>query len=282
MVDYQHLADQFKTTMDRAYQRLPKLVAGVLGDGTTTKRVEVPESRIHVFFRPKLSSEVELWEVRHLVSSVPRWHGWPVLCAFNDKIGEWEVSETDVDALPSYFDSFDFRYVAEHHTQHEFNEVNKGHDAVWVYRRMIVNLRATAPEDDSLRIFVLQGDLPFEDYPRWEDGFGPNLTSYKPAAGYEKWITHYIDSTGAIGIIEGESRPPSQRYTVAPPNPPPGSVPICYIALGSEDTTVTDAMIWDARLICGTFGERELTNDQLAWLESEMDYALTRHVVNGA
>jgi len=279
MPDYQHLANLFHESTGRLFQRRKAIISGTLGDGTTTKRVEVPDSTIHVYFRPKLNS-AELWEVRHLTSSVPRWHGWPVLCEYNPEVGQWEVAQTDVDALPGYFDSFDFRYVTEHAAQHMFNEVHLGHDPVWIYRRMIVNLRPQTPEDGSLRVYVMEGDLPFNETQHWNGGFGPDLTASKPASG-EVWVTHYLQRDGALAIVVGDSHPASLRYDVDPPTAPMGTVPIAYVALASDSTTVTDAMLWDARRLVGAVGDSENMNRQLAWVEAELDFALSKHVVEG-
>lgn len=250
MIDIRQLAGIFKSTQDTRYQRKPRVAVGRLGDGTTTKRVDVPGSTIHVFFRPILS-DTELWQVRHTVSDVPRWHNWPVLCVFNIKIGEWEVAETDVDALPGYYDSFDFRYVTAHAAQHIYNENDIGHDPVWVYRRMIVDLRPRPAPDSSLRLYIQRGDLPYHGHLFWPGGYGPELTRHQ-VANNEVWVTHYIKRNAEIGIRVGSAHPAELRDAVEPLTAPIGTVPISYVALSDSLTTLTEAEIYDARKIACT------------------------------
>jgi len=279
MPDVRYLAELYKRTMSALYQEVRPVVAGTLGDGTTTKRVEVADSRVHVYFRPKLN-DAELWEVRHLVSDVPRWHGWPALCAYNKEIGEWEVVSTDVDALPGYFETFDFRYVTEHASQHIINEEDVGNDPVWIYRRAIVNLRPRPAPDDTLRLYVQEGALPFPVHDTWAGGYGPELGRYVPSTG-EVWITHYIvdTATGAeLRASVGSSHPQALRYDVDPPDVPPGAVPIGYVALASDATELTEAVIWDARKLWCPISYLEDLLDQLAHIRQYYDHMWRLHL----
>jgi len=239
----------------------------------------VPDSRIHVYFRPKLN-DAELWEVRHLTSEVPRWHGWPALCAFNKEIGEWEVVKTDVDALPGYFDTFDLRYVTEHAAQHIINEEDVGHDPVWIYRRAMVNLRPRPAPDDSLRLYIQEGALPFPTHVTWSGGYGPELDRYVPSAG-EVWVTHYIADTdiGAVCRVSvGTSHPQELRYEIDPPVAPPGTIPVAHIALSTDATSLSESVIWDARQLWCPISYLEELLDQLAQTRQYYDQMWRLHI----
>jgi len=269
------LANLLRRALDTKYERLPKRVAGRLGDGTTTERVDVLGSTIHVYFRPMLSETTEIWEVLHTTASIPRWHNWPVICIFNERIQKWEVYATDTDALPGLFESFDFRYVTEHASQHIINEDAAGHDPVWVYRRAIVNLRPRPPPDSSFRIFVDNGTLPFADNPLWVGEYGPDLSLYVPNSG-EVWVTHYIREDGKISATVGAVHPISMRHLVSPPAPPPGTVQVAFVALTSSLTTIGEADIWDGRELWAPTQIVSMLEEQIVELHNRIDGLIIR------
>lgn len=246
-LDVKRLAYRLRSVLDGGYLRKPRTVAGVLGDGTTTQRVAVSGSNIHVFFRPLMSS-AELWEVRHLTPSVPRWHGWPVLCAYNEKIKQWEIAETDTDRLPGYLDQPEWGRIAAHAEQHIINEDAVGYDPVWVYRRAIVNLRPRTPPDDTMRIYVQPGALPFPDHPLWPGGYGPELSRYIPAtAGMGIWATHYFRADGTLKLTVGSEYARAVRSFVDPPAAPARTVCVAFVAVENGLAALTESEIFDGR-----------------------------------
>jgi hypothetical protein len=259
------LADLFTSTVDGKYQRKPKVIAGILGDGTSEKRVEVPGSKIHVYFRPRLAEEI--WEVRHLVGGVPRVHAWPVRCVYNERVRQWDVLEIDEDAFPGYYEGFDFHRLTDHAKQHIINEEEVGFDAVWLYRRAIVNLRAQPPDDGSFRIYVQSGELPFRKNQFWPGGYCPDLLPHIPSTdGEERWVTVYFKTDGTLSVIGGVIHSPGLRFEVDPPYPLPGTVPICYVALPYGIVEITEAEIWDGRRIIGPMDDDRAEKDLMAYM----------------
>ena len=279
MPDYAYLGGLLRTVADQIYQHRPRTQAGKLGDGTTTKRVAVANSTIHVYFRPNLNTS-ELWEVRHINPNVPRYHGWPCMVRWNETLKDWEVAETDVDQMPGFYNSFDFAHVMEHGSQHEYREDDPGHDPVWIYRRAIVNLRPRPAPDDTLRLYIQRGALPFSDHPRWLDGYGPYLSGYLPATG-ERWLTHYIvnEPGGAVcRIAAGATYPADYRWRVNPPDAPAGTVAIAYVALGAGATELSEQVIWDARQLWAEVSMTQILLRRMAARFAYLEKLIEKHI----
>lgn len=245
MTEPRLIAEQLKNVLDQSYRTRPRRITGSLGDGTTEERVVVSGAPDRVYFRPE-PYPAEIWQVLHVNANVPQIFGFRVICEYDPETADWSVVDVDRNAYVNEVSPL--FAVRAHGAQHVLNETNIGSDPVYVYRQMVMSLRPEVPPDSSLRVYIERGALPFPGVTEWPGDYSPDLTSYQPASN-EIWLTLYIGVDGTVGVEEGAaSFLPTMRAYTAPPEPPVGTIPICYIALSATATTITRSELYDARI----------------------------------
>ena len=239
------LARRLERALGSLFMPKKPRIQGLLGDGTTEQRVAVPGSDDRVYFRPD-PFENAVWEPLLRDTSIPAWHGYPVIAEFNESDAEWYVVEADWNKVGQQED-IQLKYLASHAVQHSINEDSVPSDPVWIYRRAMVMLRPEVPADSTFRLYVLEGDLPWGDPNHFFAGYGPFLSASLPGSPNQRWVTHYISTEGYIEIVEGDAHLAADEDANPPPTAPDGTVPVAYVLVQHDSTALTESMIFDAR-----------------------------------
>lgn len=249
------LAQKMVDALNLRYQAQRPRVPGLIGDGTTAARVTPDNAPQRVYFRPDPYPD-SLWQVLHLNGSVSLLHGVPVIVELRED-GEWMVISYDRNAW-SEQEGITLPGVREHASQHIINEDATPADPVWVYRRAITMLRARPGA--GLTVHIENGDLPYSDQVWWPDGPSPDMAGDLPTTpGYQTWMTVYLTRDGAANYVAGAEHDPDDAELYAPPDPPADSVPVCYVLLKDDSTSIDESMIWDARRIVGAMQAEQIT-----------------------
>lgn len=151
--------------------------------------------------------------------------------------------------------------VGEHAAQHQRRDfATGGFDPLDVYTRALVNLRARAQATPDMTLYVERG-LYFISgvLTEWTGGNSPAFTA---PAGSPMLVTRrcdllYIGDDDALHIVQGTvttdgSLPPY-------PTTPIPCVPVIYVYLSSNTTSITESYLRDARLVASAI---DLTLDR--------------------
>jgi hypothetical protein len=79
---------------------------------------------------------------------------------------------------------------------------------------------------------------------------GIDLSAYLPASGKARFVLTYLDlGTNEVGLVAGDETVDSAAVTPTPPFVPANSIPTALVRLAGGMADVTEADIWDLRLI---------------------------------
>lgn len=129
-----------------------------------------------------------------------------------------------------------------------------GADPVYIQKRAIMPLRASAQSPADMTLEVA------DDFYPWDDGFNyfegattEDLTSRVPGAYLHRFVTIYVDgATNSLGYVNGDTQQITFPLGVEMiPEAPEGSVPICAVRLYNGMTSITEEEIYDLRIIVG-------------------------------
>lgn len=169
-------------------------------------------------------------------------------------------------------------YLANHASSHEWPDFTPGPDAVSVYPRSFAQLRMYAGsgalevsvspyrynKEGTVQEFVGETDI--------------DMTSHIPDSGW-RFVLVYLDTdTNTIKTLEGAAA--TLIDSAVKPDCPIGHIPSAYIALVDSTALINESLIYDARMPFDETGQGiEGTVNMLAWVEAELDYDITRHIV---
>lgn len=161
-----------------------------------------------------------------------------------------QVLGVDWSALPEWGGA---TMLPLHGTEHEFG----GADPVFVQKRAIVPMRASAQRPATMFLDVAADFYPWDDgFNYWPGGPTEDLTGRVPGAGLARFVTIYVDgATNTLGYIDGEAGPivwPLGIETI--PEPPQGSVPICAVRLYDGMSAIVENDIYDLRILNSPMG----------------------------
>ena len=137
------------------------------------------------------------------------------------------------------------------------HELPGGVDPVYIQKRAIVPLRAAPQATPDMTLCVAPDFYPWDDgFNYFEGGNSEDLAGRLPGAGLHRFVTIYVDgATNALGYVNGETMPTLLPLGVERiPEPPEGSVPICAVRLYYGMTMITEAEIYDLRIINAPMG----------------------------
>jgi len=137
------------------------------------------------------------------------------------------------------------------------HELPDGADPVYIQKRAIVPLRAGPQSTPDMTLYVAPDFYPWDDgFNYFEGGNSEDLTNRVPGAGLHRFVTVYVDgATNALGYINGETMPAIFPLGIERiPEPPEGSVPICAVRLYYGMSMITEAEIYDLRIINAPMG----------------------------
>lgn len=175
--------------------------------------------------------------------------------------------------------------LVNHHYTHEWPEMYPGSDAVNVFIRAIVPFRVY-PGKLGVTInvahakYVYNGNV-VQYYGTDEWDMSDSLPTV--AGNYRVSLVYLNPSTNLVKVIDGDET----AYEIPTyPTLPDGMVPLVYIRLRYGMTYIAEAdIIEDARPLF-SFNQpisvtQQYITQQLALLEAEFDFALTKHIVEG-
>lgn len=169
-----------------------------------------------------------------------------------------------------------------HHTRHEFLNDQGGDDVVWINERMLLPLRVTP--SSALNVEVYPGVL--QTATGWLDIAltSLDLSSYQPGSG-ALWALICIDAVGSLSVTTGVSVSSVDLLRTSHiPAEPAGSWALAAVRLYDGQTAITETAqyndVIDLRFVLRPGGSPQSWN-ALGVLQSEVDLALTKHVVFG-
>ena len=157
-----------------------------------------------------------------------------------------QVLQVDWSALPEWGG---VTLLPEHGPDHELPD---GCDPVYIQKRAIVPLRASAQTTPDMTLYVADDFYPYEDnFVYFPGGNTEDMTARVPAGGTARFVLVYIDpETNALAYINGETVGLAWPLGVdAIPVPPENSVPICAARLTTTTTSITEGDIYDLRIL---------------------------------
>jgi len=112
------------------------------------------------------------------------------------------------------------------------------------------------------------------------DTIAVDLSGVTPSVGYHQYVLIALTpSTGVIRTTAGSEVPTPAIPDV--PDASPGDIPLAAVDV-RQGENITNTLIFDYRAPWNDAGSGVLESlQQLAYVESELDYALSRHVVGG-
>ena len=140
-----------------------------------------------------------------------------------------------------------------HGPDHEFGAP----DPVFVQKRAIVPMRASAQSIPDMTLYVAADFYPWDDgFNYWPGGTTEDLTGRVPGAGLARFVTIYVDgATNALGYVNGDTKSVAFPLGIDMiPEPPQGSVPICAVRLYNGMSVITEDDIYDLRILIAPMG----------------------------
>lgn len=162
--------------------------------------------------------------------------------------GLWEFVEFSrvIVNLPDYSGQ---TYLPPHHLDHEWPDQKPGPDAVNVYPRAHVPLRAESGAGGGLTVDVAPLRYPvgatFVFFPGL---LGLDLSASQPAVGLARYVGIYLDpATNTIGTVDGTTVVDAAPITPPDPSFPRGCIPSAVVRLDGSQTIFTEPDFSDRR-----------------------------------
>ncbi|MBU2177437.1 MAG: hypothetical protein KJ556_20285 [Gammaproteobacteria bacterium] len=169
--------------------------------------------------------------------------------------------------------------VGPHHETHEWGNADGGTDIVWVQLKQFLPLKVYLSSGLTIKIY---GGYCYLGGWQYIVQQSLDMTSYVPASD-ALWAMVYIDGSGSVGVKEGSTKALNQLQRTDIPDSDPNTYPLAAIKMYAGQTTIKDGQfssdIEDLRFAGFTSSGATGSLYQLALVESELDYALSRHIV---
>lgn len=162
-----------------------------------------------------------------------------------------QVLKVDWEALPEWGGA---TMLPLHGPDHE---VPDGCDPVYIQKRAIVPLRASAQTVPDMTVKVSADFYPYDDgWNYFEGANSEDLTARVPSDGEARFVTIYVDSTtNSLDYVDGDTRPATFPLEIERiPAPPEASVPVCAVRLCDGMSAIVETDIYDLRIIVSPLG----------------------------
>ena len=147
--------------------------------------------------------------------------------------------------------------VGAHARSHEFGEANLGRDAVNVYARALVPLRAQETSPASMQVYVQPGYFSFQGDVLFPGGLTAEITA--PVAGTRFDLVYLDCATVTVKVATGT--PAVTVYDVlAAPATPANGIALAYVVLGPDTTAIGEQNIFDMRPLLAYGGKLDWDN----------------------
>lgn len=281
-MDESQLRRQFKKALEQYERRLDRFPA-LLGDGRGN--VEVSGRPGYVYCRVgNAETQAEVFNQRVIlredlpviVGYAPEQPGlFQVLCQREVYMGGGQGNALIPQVIP-------------HHQIHELRNTAGGDDVVWVHSQQITALLTCPTNPVSMQVQVKSGIFAWElTWQYYLGGTSDDLSSYVPALEADSIaVLVSIDcETVTLQYTAGDTFPtawPPTDFDEKFPTPPAGSVPSGIVVLAGGTASIGWDELWDARLFGQPVGGSVMAlPSHSAYVEAEMDFLMTRHIVNG-
>lgn len=192
--------------------------------------------------------------------------------------GRYQIISVDWDTILNIADYAGESFLANHSLDHEWPDYAPGADAITIYPRALSYLRTEVVSAYTIRVssYTYEHEGVVYTY----EGETLDLSSYVPSPLEAIGVLVYLDIlTNTIKIATGT--PVYLAGDINPPNPlPSNAVLSALIRLYGTSTELTESDITDYRY---SLNKTEMSASeylrQLALVEAEFDFALTKHVV---
>lgn len=219
--------------------------------------------------------------------------------AFNDKVqpreglpiwvgdgldGRREVLDWRNGTITSTPDYAGQKYLPAHHNDHEWPDFKPGPDVVNVYPRSLTIMRTYPGEAGLLTVSVspiryrknnalllFPGKISFD------------ISASQPASGLARWVGIYLDiDDNTIKSVNGPTTSDSPAIIPNSPTFPQTAILSALVRLDGDQTAFSEVDFIDARQIIDfSAANNDFMLQQLALVEAEFDFALSKHVVEG-
>lgn len=140
-----------------------------------------------------------------------------------------------------------------HGPEHEFG----GPDPIYIQKRAIIPMRATAQRPATMVLNVAADFYPWDDgFNYWPGGTTEDLSGRVPGAGLARFVTIYVDgAANALGYVNGDTKQVTFPLGIDMiPEPPEGSVPICAVRLYNGMPAIVEDDVYDLRILIAPMG----------------------------
>lgn len=253
---------------------------GLLGR-VSDQLVEVASRPGYVYVR--IGNSEAQGQVRN--KRTPSTYNLPVYVGIDQITGEYEV----LGIRQSQYIGAGYDQIPEigpHHKTHEWpslgDTTSDGSDATFIHWRQIRYLRVTVVSGFTVRV---------DRAPLYRDGVGwtwvteqtLNLTSLKPTSG-ARYVLLYLDADAVFLYRAGTLIQPAADLAFSDiPAPLSGEMPLAAVLLSGSQTALVESRtrqdITDLRFPQTSQAQQAAFLEWLAWVESELDYDITRLLV---
>lgn len=180
-------------------------------------------------------------------------------------------------------------FLPAHHLLHEWPDQYPGIDAVTVYPRAYSQLRVYQGTGLTVNISPYRYYSNDGVFVQWDGELNYDLSLQQPASGLALYVlVYYNPVTQAIGVVAGDAVADLDTINPLPPTLPTSMLASALVRLDGDQTSISEQDILDVRQLLDNSDiyttpaiVNAITLDQLALVEAEFDYALTRHLVSG-
>jgi len=210
-------------------------------------------------------------------------NGMPVLIGPMPKV-PWRPMIRDVnwELLADLADYDGGPYLPAHSSSHEWPDFSPGSDVVQIYMRALVPLRVYP--GTGLAVSIAPGRYNYSgESTRFTGQTDYDLSGSQPGANLARYTLIYLDkTTNSIANTDGATA--TDVFTITPPEPAYPTVPnipLALVRIDDEQTEFAEIDIIDLRSMWDEGLSLQAINKSIAVLEAELDFALTRHIIEG-
>jgi len=193
---------------------------------------------------------------------------------------DWGTLET---FLPEGEDPGDYN-SGNHHRSHEWPDQNPQPDAVSIYQRALVPLRAM-PNGADMIIQVAPAVIHWNGVFTRYNGDTIDLSANTPSAGNVDRVLVYLDMTSTPTLTAVAAGEVASGSDPGWPDPPSKSIPIVWVDIADTDTSLDETDMTDARPIVVYHVDYDTIIQnivkQIAALGGEIDVIMTAHMTGG-
>lgn len=149
--------------------------------------------------------------------------------------------------------------VYPHGHQHSFGDPNStGNDPVFIFKRQMAQPLLCRPQAVPDMTTYVEADYYFwaNQFLHFAGGSSPSLAPYLPSTGMARFVTIYLDASGAVALLPGTpyviAVAPDDPFAAIPELPPSLGIPLAAAYLISTTTAIKWSNLLDIRIMLFT------------------------------